>query len=70
MTPQSAPTPRSPLTVSCDRCRLNRADYRWVAASMAAHRVRPALALCGPCLGGFMAFLVKGRSKVRERGGS
>ncbi len=60
------PVRRPPLIVQCDRCRTNRADYRWVADSMAAHKARPSLALCGPCLGALFTFLVNGRLKARK----
>ncbi len=67
MSTQSAPLGRRPpLIVQCDRCRTNRADYRWVAASMAAHKARPNLALCGPCLGALFTFLANGRLKARK----
>jgi hypothetical protein len=65
MKPQAAQSPRPPLVVSCDRCRTNRADYRWVAASMAAHKARAAPALCGPCVGSLFGFLANGRLKAQ-----
>jgi hypothetical protein len=65
MKPQAT---RTPLDVQCDRYRTNRADYRWVAASMAALRARPGLALCGPGLGAVFTLLANGCAKARQKG--